>query len=540
MAHCPNCGRKLHIYDWKPNCPGCGVNMVYFKSNERLLAESEATEIAHAKSQPGIDRAKAGTVGTTIGKIRMAFFLLPLALLFLPIYSITVGGNKVNYNAIGAVNFFTSVDTNNIGALINPVVLAIVFLAVPAVCCIVFTFMQMAAVQKKGLKRNIVLSCISLALVIASASCFGVFAKDPADDYAAMVKAEAVYAVNNGGQADVDKAVQKILDLRGSKAVDKTLLERAINDGVGCWSLKGVYGYSDEEAADLDKAVKDGKAVLEDKDADINAVRDAAAAIYSAAYTYSGLDEAIHNANEEVVESDDESFTDQTLEELKAGIETTRTVLQNALTNASLITNNDGFYSEGSFNGLQEAIKNAQEHLDALNAGQSVVDHTGEETPTTEEGIAARARKDVKSTADILVNDFNNLNGNLCGLTDVAVAQDLIKRLEADEAEGSVHMFVAHNIKASFGIGIFIIILFYIAQLVFNILVCKKGIEVKYTPCLIGGLPSEEYFSYVEAGVSELEIRKKMVEALQKMQDEVRAAAAKAEEEALAERANRK
>ena len=38
MATCPNCGKKLRLYQWRPECPACGVNMVYFKSNERLLA----------------------------------------------------------------------------------------------------------------------------------------------------------------------------------------------------------------------------------------------------------------------------------------------------------------------------------------------------------------------------------------------------------------------------------------------------------------------------------------------------------------------
>lgn len=533
MAHCPNCGKKLHIYDWKPDCPHCGVNMVYFKSNERLLAESEATEIAHAKSQPSIDRAKAGTIGTTIGKIRMAFFLLPIALLFLPIYSITVGGSKVNYNAITAVNFITSLDTGKITSLISPLLLSIVFLAIPAVCCIVFTFMQMAAVKKKGLKRNIVLSSVSLALVIASAACFGVFARNPVKTYGDLVQAEAAYAVGSGDQEAVDTAVQKLRNLTGDKTVDISLLNRAIAEGEMNLALSRNYGYTAEEKQALTDALKAGKTLLIDGKADdIHAVRDAAGAIRAAACTYSGLESALHNANEEVIASEDGAFTDKTLAELNSGILATRKVMQYAVKNAQLITNDNGLYSEGSFNGLQGAIENAQAHLDALDKGELIVDNSGE-IPKTEKQIA-------KETADTLQNDFNNLNGSLCGLTDVSVANALLQKTESAEADGSLQAAAGENIKAAPHIGIFALILFYIAQLVFNIFVCKKGIQVKYTPCLIGGLPSEEYFAMVNAGESDLEIRKKMVAALQKMQDEVRAAAAKAEEEALAERANRK
>ena len=53
MATCPKCGRKLKLTQWRPECPGCGVNMVYYDSNERLIVEAEKAEVEHAKSQPG-------------------------------------------------------------------------------------------------------------------------------------------------------------------------------------------------------------------------------------------------------------------------------------------------------------------------------------------------------------------------------------------------------------------------------------------------------------------------------------------------------
>ena len=64
MATCPKCGKKLRLYHWRPECPACGVNMIYYASNERLLAETEKTEIEHAKFQPKVDRAKAAFFGS--------------------------------------------------------------------------------------------------------------------------------------------------------------------------------------------------------------------------------------------------------------------------------------------------------------------------------------------------------------------------------------------------------------------------------------------------------------------------------------------
>ena len=55
---------------------------------------------------------------------------------------------------------------------------------------------------------------------------------------------------------------------------------------------------------------------------------------------------------------------------------------------------------------------------------------------------------------------------------------------------------------------------------------------MKYTECLIGGLPSEEYFALVEDGQSKEQIRRKMLVSLSKMQEEARLAQKKAEREA--------
>ena len=65
MAKCPKCGRKLRLTQWRPECPACGVNMVYYDANERLIREAETAEVQHAKSQPGVDRAKAAFFGIT-------------------------------------------------------------------------------------------------------------------------------------------------------------------------------------------------------------------------------------------------------------------------------------------------------------------------------------------------------------------------------------------------------------------------------------------------------------------------------------------
>lgn len=92
MAKCPKCGRKLTILDWKPNCPDCGVNLVYYGMEERLMAEADAAEAEHARTQKKMDRLKAAFIGSPLTIIRIVFSILPIAALLLPLANITFTG----------------------------------------------------------------------------------------------------------------------------------------------------------------------------------------------------------------------------------------------------------------------------------------------------------------------------------------------------------------------------------------------------------------------------------------------------------------
>jgi len=170
MAHCPKCGRKLHLYDWRPECPDCHVNMVYYKANERLLADSEAAEIEHAKSQPGIDRAKAAFFGSPLAIIRIVVSLLPIGGLFLPLCK-TLGAVK-SLNVIDIVKFITSTDIGSIfgkafgGDMISLSVAGLLISVVLILVCVICLFMSLG---KHGKLRNFILNFIMLAGAVVSA-----------------------------------------------------------------------------------------------------------------------------------------------------------------------------------------------------------------------------------------------------------------------------------------------------------------------------------------------------------------------------------
>lgn len=174
MAVCPNCGRKLHFSDWRPECPGCGVNLNYFQSNEKLLEDSEKAEIEHAHFQPHIDRAKAAFVGSKLTIVRIILSLLPAGGLFLPL-GILKGAENVSFNAISVYNYVSKAD---IGALLkgvtsfDPFCISVLTLLLSVVLILVNLIALIASNGKHGKVRTFILNGVMLGFAVISAVCF--------------------------------------------------------------------------------------------------------------------------------------------------------------------------------------------------------------------------------------------------------------------------------------------------------------------------------------------------------------------------------
>lgn len=192
MAHCPKCGRKLTIFDWKPNCPECGVNLVYYGMEERLLDEADAAEAEHAKLQKRLDRLKASFIGSKLTIARIVLSVLPIAMLLLPLCSVTFSGPYIeqtttNVNAIEIYNLVSSLDFDSLFAMLGSPLLgtsfigyagALVCILLSLVMVIVSLLMLTIACGSKGNPRNITLNSISIVLAVASIVFFSIFSKN--------------------------------------------------------------------------------------------------------------------------------------------------------------------------------------------------------------------------------------------------------------------------------------------------------------------------------------------------------------------------
>lgn len=209
MAKCPKCGRKLTLFDWKPNCPGCGVNLVYYGMEERLLDEADAAEAEHARLQKRIDRLKASFIGSKLTIARIVLSILPIATLLLPLCSVTYSGPFIenvtkNIGLIELINIITSLDIDALLTMTGSGIVgtsfigyagALVCLLLSVVFIIVSLLMLMLACSPKGNPRNITLNIITIVIAAASPVFFNIFANNISAVFPDFISAKISFGI---------------------------------------------------------------------------------------------------------------------------------------------------------------------------------------------------------------------------------------------------------------------------------------------------------------------------------------------------------
>lgn len=190
MAKCPKCGRKLTLFDWKPNCPGCGVNLVYYGMEERLMDEADKAEAEHARLQKKIDRLKSSFVGSKLAILRIFLSVLPIAALMLPLASISFNGPYIEatttsinaieiYNLVSSLDFdalFTMIGSGVVGASFIGYAGALVGILLSLVFVILSLLLLTLACSPKGCVRNLTMNSLAIVSAVVSIVMFTQFA----------------------------------------------------------------------------------------------------------------------------------------------------------------------------------------------------------------------------------------------------------------------------------------------------------------------------------------------------------------------------
>lgn len=195
MARCPKCGYKFKLTDLKPDCPKCGVNVVYYGMEEQLLDDADKAEAEHARFQKRFDRLKASFIGSKLTIVRIVLSILPLAPLFLlPLAKVSFSGPffgaekyaDVAINGIKLIDFVPNLNFDSLlGVLGSSIVgkpfimfaVSLVTLLLSIVLILVSLILLIMACGKHGNSRNITLNSIMIVLTVISIITFGQFAK---------------------------------------------------------------------------------------------------------------------------------------------------------------------------------------------------------------------------------------------------------------------------------------------------------------------------------------------------------------------------
>lgn len=188
MANCPKCEYHLRLRDWRPNCPNCGVNLVYYGMEERLLADANKAEAEHSHFQKKIDRVKASYVGSKFAIARIILTVLPIAFLFLPWAKIFIKAPYIDTTVnVSMIKVGTKVAEMDFGALFEimgskivgtPFIMffgALACMLLVAVIALVELILLFLSCSPKGIARNITLASTGLVLTGAATIMFTKF-----------------------------------------------------------------------------------------------------------------------------------------------------------------------------------------------------------------------------------------------------------------------------------------------------------------------------------------------------------------------------
>lgn len=212
MANCPKCNAHLKLTDWRPECPKCGVNMVYYGMEESLLKDAEKAEAEHAKFQKGLDHFKASCIGGKRQIARLILAIIPVAGLFLPLAKISIAegsymaAKDINVNILTLVMdyFMELFDFNLIlEGISSPVLgtpvlmfaLSIVLLALSIVMGILNFGRCFCSSKASSCKKNIVVSVLSVLLLVGACATFSVFGSSINAVFPSMITASIGFGI---------------------------------------------------------------------------------------------------------------------------------------------------------------------------------------------------------------------------------------------------------------------------------------------------------------------------------------------------------
>jgi endonuclease/exonuclease/phosphatase family metal-dependent hydrolase len=155
---CPKCNQKLKPTYMKQNCPNCGINLLYYKLDERLELDAQKAEKEVNAVKRFLNILKTSSISSPWLIVRLVLFFTPLASMCLPMF-------WAGHKNVSLITFIMSIINHgfDLTAIASDksylfAVLSIVFIIVLSLVEIINSLFS---TTKKGFRRNIIFSGVN-------------------------------------------------------------------------------------------------------------------------------------------------------------------------------------------------------------------------------------------------------------------------------------------------------------------------------------------------------------------------------------------
>ncbi len=186
---CPNCGKKLHIWDIKAECSACGVSIPNYNWQERLEEDNIKAEKQFASFYKTMNRIAYSIWGTKLRIARLVLTFLPAIGFILPwatlksdgasfdLSIISFSGNKSLIDFFGSLFgdfslYMTNMKLENFSGPVTYGVIGFVLFVLSALFIVIAFFLNIIMCKHPKTKSTVVFDFLSVAASVAAVVVF--------------------------------------------------------------------------------------------------------------------------------------------------------------------------------------------------------------------------------------------------------------------------------------------------------------------------------------------------------------------------------
>lgn len=187
---CPNCGKKLHIWNVKAECSACGVSIPNYNWQERLEEDNVKAEKKFVGFYKSLNRIAYSIWGTKLRIARLVLTFLPALGFILPWATVKSDGDSLDLTIFSLFNgyksmidffksffgnsslFFTNMKLENYSGAVTLEFFGYILFVLSILFIVIAFFLNIIMCKKPKTVSTVVFDVLSIVASIASVSTF--------------------------------------------------------------------------------------------------------------------------------------------------------------------------------------------------------------------------------------------------------------------------------------------------------------------------------------------------------------------------------